>query len=65
MLQKDFPETDDDKRGSALIQITNPLSSPRAFLPAGMKTFVATLPDMAKEDLLIKHYGVWAGPAPR
>ncbi|KPH04517.1 hypothetical protein CO657_26350 (plasmid) [Rhizobium acidisoli] len=58
MLQKDFPETDDDKRGSALIQITKPLSSPRASLTAGMKTFVATLPDMAKEDILIKHYGI-------
>ncbi|PDS42350.1 hypothetical protein CO668_24660 [Rhizobium anhuiense] len=58
MLQKDFPETDDDKRGSALIQITKPLPAARNSLQAGMKTFVATLPDMAKEDILIKHYGV-------
>ncbi|MCW0019524.1 hypothetical protein G9X68_20180 [Rhizobium sp. WYCCWR 11279] len=58
MLQKDFPETEDDKRGSALIQITKPLSAARNSLQAGMKTFVATLPDMAKEDILIKHYGV-------
>ncbi|EJC83650.1 hypothetical protein Rleg4DRAFT_6602 [Rhizobium leguminosarum bv. trifolii WSM2297] len=58
MLQKDFPETEDDKRGSALIQITKPLSAARNSLPAGMKTFVATLPDMAKEDILIKHSGI-------
>ncbi|MGZ2506496.1 hypothetical protein EHI47_25185 [Rhizobium leguminosarum] len=58
MLQKDFPETEDDKRGNALIQITKPLPAARSSLQAGMKTFVATLPDMAKEDILIKHYGV-------
>ncbi|MHC2460333.1 hypothetical protein ACVMIX_007037 [Rhizobium leguminosarum] len=58
MLQKDFPETEDDKRGSALIQITKPLTAARNSLQAGMRTFVATLPDMAKEDILIKHYGV-------
>ncbi|MDC9837339.1 hypothetical protein [Rhizobium binxianense] len=58
MLQKDFPETEDDKRGSALIQITKPLLAARNSLSAGMKTFVATLPDMAKEDILIKHYGI-------
>ena len=58
MLQKEFPETEDDKRGNALIQITKPLAAARNSLQAGMKTFVATLPDMAKEDILIKHYGV-------
>ncbi|MBY4609244.1 hypothetical protein K6M90_16475 [Rhizobium sp. 9T] len=58
MLQKDFPETGDDKRGSALIQITKPLARGRNSLSAGVKTFVATLPDMAKEDILIKYYGV-------
>ncbi|WP_027686428.1 hypothetical protein [Rhizobium leguminosarum] len=58
MLQKDFPETEDGKRGSALIQITKPLPAARNSLQAGMETFVATLPDMAKEDILIKHYGV-------
>ncbi|NEJ18626.1 hypothetical protein GR247_00370 [Rhizobium leguminosarum] len=58
MLQKDFPETEDDKRGNALIQITKPLPAARSSLQAGMKTFVATLPDMAKEDILVKHYGV-------
>ncbi|MGO8656795.1 hypothetical protein ACC771_14265, partial [Rhizobium ruizarguesonis] len=26
-----------------------------------MKTFVATLPDMAKEDILVKHYGAHEG----
>ena len=58
MLQKDFPETADDKRGSALIQISKPISAARSLLPAGVKTFVASLPEMAKEDILIKHYGV-------
>ncbi|RWY66687.1 hypothetical protein EHI46_28735 [Rhizobium leguminosarum] len=58
MLQKEFLETEDDKRGNALIQITKPLAAARNSLQAGMKTFVATLPDMAKEDILIKHYGV-------
>ncbi|ANL44267.1 hypothetical protein [Rhizobium phaseoli] len=58
MLQKDFPETEDDKRGSALIQISKPLSGGRNSLPAGVKSFVASLPEMAKEDILIKHYGV-------
>ncbi|PDT11365.1 hypothetical protein [Rhizobium sp. M1] len=58
MLQKDFADTGDDKRGSALIQISKPLAGGRNSLPAGVKTFVATLPDMAKEDILIKYYGV-------
>lgn len=49
MLQKDFPETEDDKRGNALIQITKPLPATRNSLQAGMKTFVATLPDMARK----------------
>ncbi|WP_117190602.1 hypothetical protein [Rhizobium terrae] len=58
MLQRDFPETDKEKRGSALIQISKPISAPRNSLQAGLKTFVATLPDMVKEDPFIKHYGV-------
>jgi hypothetical protein len=58
MLQKDFPETKDEKRGGALIQITKPITAPRNSLQAGLRSFVATLPDMAKEDILIKHYGV-------
>ncbi|EJZ18764.1 hypothetical protein NE852_28790 (plasmid) [Rhizobium sp. Pop5] len=58
MLQKDFPETGDDKRGSALIQISTPIAAARSSLPAGLRTFVSTLPEMAKEDILIKHYGV-------
>ncbi|MBB3164121.1 hypothetical protein FHS25_004616 [Rhizobium laguerreae] len=36
MLQKDFPETEDDKRGNALIQITKPLPAARSSLQAGM-----------------------------
>lgn len=58
MLQKDFSKTGDDRRGSALIQISTPIPAARSSLPAGLKSFVATLPDMAKEDILIKHYGV-------
>lgn len=58
MLQKDFPETADDKRGNALIQIAKPVSARRSALQAGLDTFVKTLPDMAKEDVLVKHYGV-------
>lgn len=57
-LQKDFPETKDDKRGSALIQLSKPIAAPRNSLQDGLKTFVATLPDMAKEDVLVKYYGV-------
>ncbi|MBW6421142.1 hypothetical protein KX729_06780 [Rhizobium sp. XQZ8] len=58
MLQKEFPETDKDKRGTAMIQIMKPVSAARNSLPAGLKTFVNTLPDMAKEDITVKHYGV-------
>ncbi|MGO7645911.1 hypothetical protein ACC709_36385, partial [Rhizobium ruizarguesonis] len=58
LTEKDFPETEDDKRGNALIQINKPLPAERSSLQAGMKTFVATMPDMAKEDILVKNYGV-------
>jgi hypothetical protein len=58
MIQKIFPQTANEKQGAAIIQISKPVSGARNTLQAGLKMLVATLPDIAKEDILVKHYGV-------
>ncbi|HEY8576729.1 MAG TPA: hypothetical protein VIL88_10360 [Devosia sp.] len=57
LLQQEFPETDDEERGAALIQLVAPRAVEGTLLQ-GVATMVGAIPELAEEDTTTEGEGV-------